>query len=161
MRGHGGPGSSRPTKKRHAPCVGRDDSARRSRLATPAGSGPPGASDGPRGTSGCRNKCPWGRRRSLRGIRQRVCGSGVFYIIENGLGRTGSSAPTGLSVPFAAVSTVSAQFLLRLFQRGGDDLVHVVILILPQAAAEDDPVFAVGQGFIPGVEGGVFPSFTG
>ena len=29
-------------------------------------SGPPGASDGPRGTSGCRNQCPWGRRRPLR-----------------------------------------------------------------------------------------------
>ena len=24
------------------------------------GRGPPGASDGPRGTSGCRNQCPWG-----------------------------------------------------------------------------------------------------
>ena len=28
--------------------------------------GPPGASDGPRGTSGCRNQCPWGSRRPLR-----------------------------------------------------------------------------------------------
>ena len=28
--------------------------------------GPPSASDGPRGTSGCRNQCPWGRRRPLR-----------------------------------------------------------------------------------------------
>ena len=35
------------------------------------------------------------------GKRQRVGDSGVFYIIGNGLGRTGSSAPTGLSVPFA------------------------------------------------------------
>ena len=34
------------------------------------------------------------------GKRQRVGDSGVFYIIGNGLGRTGSSAPTGLSVPF-------------------------------------------------------------
>ena len=33
------------------------------------GSGPPGASDGPRGTSGCRNQCPGGRRRPLQMVR--------------------------------------------------------------------------------------------
>ena len=47
-----------------------------------ARSGPLGASDGPRGTSGCRNKCPWGRRRPLRGMRQRVAANGAFQHIR-------------------------------------------------------------------------------
>ena len=57
-------GSSSPTEYRDHPQP-PDLSA----LRQPA-NGPPGASDGPRGTSGCRNQCPWGRRRPLRRTQQ-------------------------------------------------------------------------------------------
>ena len=44
--------------------------------------GPPGASDGPRGTSGCRNQCPWGRRRPLRRCWRVSGGTGADRVVR-------------------------------------------------------------------------------
>ena len=35
--------------------------------------------------------------------------------------------------------------MLQIIQRGADDLVHVVVTVLAQAAAEDDVALRVGQ----------------
>ena len=53
-----------------------------------------GASDGPRGTSGCRNQCPWGRRRPLRRESIPACGQPACYQSAAGVGGTRRSRPT-------------------------------------------------------------------
>ena len=53
-----------------------------------------GASDGTRGTSGCRNQCPWGRRRPLRRESILACGQPACYQSVAGVGGTRRSRPT-------------------------------------------------------------------
>ena len=47
------------------------------------------------------------------------------------------------------------QFAFAAVQHGGDNLIHVVILVLTQASAEDDLRLGVGQLLVLGIQGTV------
>ena len=47
------------------------------------------------------------------------------------------------------------QFTFAAIQHGGDDLIHVVILVLTQASAEDDLRLGIGQLLVLGIQGTV------
>ena len=53
------------------------------------------------------------------------------------------------------------QFTFAAIQHGGDDLIHVVILVLTQASAEDDLRLGIGQLLVLGIQRAVFSIVDG
>mgnify|MGYP000164041195 CR=1 FL=1 len=53
------------------------------------------------------------------------------------------------------------QFAFAAVQHGGDNLIHVVILVLTQASAEDDLRLGVGQLLVLGIQCAVFSIVDG